>query len=228
MRVSEQFLEAVKKGDRDAVDRMLRDDPALLGARDANGTTALLLSYYYGKAEIANALLTRQPDLNIYEAATVGDATRIRQLAAKDASLVNTVAGDGFYPLGLAAFFKRPDAVRALLELGAQVTPASRNGGFTALHSAVADDEGAATKDIVRMLLDAGADPNARSASGGTPLHTAAFTGNIPVIQMLLASGADTNATDDTGHTPLDVARDRHHSEAAALLHHDVTNRKRG
>src|SRR5690242_13333696 len=113
--MSEQFLEAVKKGDRDLVDRMLREDPALLGARDASGTSALLLSYYYGKAEIANTLLTRQPDLDIFEAATVGDATRIRELADKDPSLVNAVAGDGFFPLGLAAFFKRSDAVRALL-----------------------------------------------------------------------------------------------------------------
>ena len=220
-------MAAVKKGDRDAVEKMLRADPSLLGARDENGTSALLLSYYYGKAEVANALLTHRPDLDIYEAATVGDADRIRELASRDPSLVNAVAGDGFFPIGLAAFFKRPEAVRALLELRADVHPASRNGGFTALHSAVADDEGTATKDIARMLLDAGADPNARSASGGTPLHTAAFTGNIPVIQMLLTAGGDPDIADNKGHTPLDTARERHHSEAAALLHHKVANRKR-
>jgi len=225
--VSAEFIAAVKKGDRDAVEKMLRADPALLGARDENGTSALLLSYYHGKAEVANALLTHRPDLDIFEAATVGDAGRIRELVSRDPALVNSVAGDGFFPIGLAAFFKRPEAARALLDLGADVHPASRNGGFTALHSAVADDEGAATKDITRMLLEAGADPNAQSASGGTPLHTAAFTGNIPVIQMLLAAGADPEVQDHKGHTPLDTARERKHSEAAALLHHKVADRKR-
>jgi ankyrin repeat protein len=225
--MSAEFLAAVKKGDRDTVEKMLRADPKLLEARDENGTSALLLSYYHGKAEIANSLLSHRPDLDIFEAATVGDAARIRDLAERDASVIDKVAQDGFHPLGLAAFFKRPEAVRALLDLGADVRPASKNGGFTALHSAVADDAGAATKDIVRMLLDAGADPNAQSASGGTPLHTAAFTGDVPVIEMLLAAGASTDIADKKAQTPLDYARERKNTEAAATLHDAVTERRR-
>lgn len=225
--MSDEFLEAVKTGNREAVERMLLADPSLLGARDSNGTSALLLSYYHDKYAVSQALLARWPELDIFEAATVGDAERIRAIVRKDSTRLNAVAPDGFHPLGLAAFFKREDAARALLELGADVTPASRDGGFSALHSAVADDEGPAAKEIVRMLLAAGADPNARSASGGTPLHTAAFTGNTAILQMLLAAGADPTLADDKGHTPLDIARDRGHSEVSALIHHEVTNRKR-
>ena len=106
--MSAEFLAAVKRGDRDTVEKMLRSDPRLLETRDENGTSALLLSYYHGKAEIANSLLSHRPDLDIFEAATVGDAARIRELAARDAAVIDRVAQDGFHPLGLAAFFKRP------------------------------------------------------------------------------------------------------------------------
>jgi ankyrin repeat protein len=224
--MASEFLTAVKRGDRDTVERLLRADPALLGAKDERGTSALLLAYYYGKAEVANALLTHRPDLDMREAATVGDADRIRQLGAHDASLVNAFGDDGFHPLGLGAFFKRPEAVRALLDLGADPHLATRPAGFTPLHSAVADDAGQAAKEIVRMLLDAGADPNARSATDGTPLHTAAFIGDMVIVRMLLAAGGDPVAEDDKGRSPLDLARERGHSEAAALLHDAVLGKR--
>ena len=225
--MAEEFLTAVQRGDRDAVERMLRADPALLAAKDERGTSALLLAYYHGKAEIANTLLARRPDLDLYEAATVGDVARIRELASRGAA-VNAHAPDGFTALGLAAFFKRAEAVRALLDAGADPHPASRPAGFTPLHSAVADDAGVVTGDIVRMLLDAGAEPNAQSASGGTPLHTAAFVGDATVTKLLLAAGADPNMKDDRGLTPLDVARDRSNSEVAALLHDAIMGKKSG
>jgi ankyrin repeat protein len=220
--MSTEFIEAVKRGDREAVERMLSADPALLAARDEAGTSAILLSHYYGRADVATALLAHGPQLDVFEAATVGDAARMRELVSADPSLANAWSSDGFFPLGLAAFFKRPEVAKVLLEHGADPTMASRPAGFTPLHSAVADDEGGEVKDLVRMLLAAGADPNARSASDGTPLHTAAFTGNVPVVRMLLAAGGDPHAPDKKGHLPLDYARDNGHSEAAAILHDAV------
>ena len=216
-----EFIDAVKKGDVASVERILAADPAKAAARDENGTSALLLSYYHGKPDVARVLLARKPALDLSEAAAVGDAERIRALRPDRAAL-NAFAKDGFFPLGLAAFFKRPEAVKALVELGADVRLASRPAGFTPLHSAVADDEGVAVNEIVRVLLDAGADPNAQSASGGTPVHTAAFTGNIAVLEMLLAAGGDATIADKKDKTPLDIAREQKQAGAAALLEHGV------
>jgi ankyrin repeat protein len=220
--VTAEFIEAVKKGDRDTVERMLSSDPALAGAKDANGVSAVLLSHYYGKTDVSRALLAGRPALDVFEAAAAGDAERVRVLLAEDRSLANAWSADGFFPLGLAAFFKRPAVARVLLEHGADPRMASKPAGFTPLHSAVADDAGTEVKELVRMLLDAGADPNARSASGGTPLHTAGFTGNVPVTEMLLAAGAHPEAADAKGLTPLDHAREKSHPEVAAILHDAV------
>ena len=222
-----QFLEAVKKGDRAAVDRMLEADPSLASAKDENGTSAVLLAHYYGKADVAAALLSRTPTLDVFDAATAGDAKRVAALVDTDRSLANAVARDGYSPLGLASFFKRCDVVKVLLERDAKPSVPSRDQGFTPLHSAVATDAGEATAEIVRLLLEAGADPNAKSHEGGTPLHSAAFTGDLEIAELLLAYGANPNTTGPKGQTALDIARDRRNVEVAALLHHALTNRNR-
>lgn len=209
---------AIKSGDKATVDRLLDDERTLVDSRDEGGLSPILTALYHGKSEIAEAILRRKPRLTMFEAAAVGDADRVRELIEKDRSLANATSPDGYSPLGLAAFFKRRDVVRQLLRAGADPKPASRQGGFTPLHSAVATDAGAADSEIVRMLLDAGADPNARSASGGTPLHTAAFTGDRASLDLLLRHGADASIKNAGGKSPAEIARERGNQEVAELL----------
>ena len=61
---------------------------------------------------------------------------------------------------------------------------------------------------IVRLLLQAGADPNAPNDEGMSPLHAGARNSNPMVVTHLLNAGADLNAGDNYGYTPL------HHAAA--------------
>jgi ankyrin repeat protein len=211
---SELLFEAVRRGDAAEAGKLLDGNPALLGAR-RSGVSALLFAVYMGHPELARVFLDRGAVLDVFEASATGEVGALERLLAEDPARANAVAADGFTPLGLAAFFRQRDALRLLLARGAQVNLPSQNAQKVApLHSAVAGgDEG-----IVADLLARGAEVHARQELGFTPLHTAAAEGNEPIIRLLLERGADRAARSDSGRTAGEIARERGHTGAAALL----------
>jgi cytohesin len=68
------------------------------------------------------------------------------------------------------------------------------------------------------MLLEAGADPNARQESGFVPLHDAAANGNAALVELLLKHGARADAKTDDGKTAGEMAAERGHKELAERL----------
>jgi ankyrin repeat protein len=211
---SERLFEAVRRGDAAEAGKLLDGDAALLGAR-RSGASALLFAVYMGHPELARVFLDRGAVLDVFEASATGEVGALERLLAEDPARANAVAADGFTPLGLAAFFRQRDALRLLLARGAQVNLPSQNAQKVApLHSAVAGgDEG-----IVADLLARGAEVHARQELGFTPLHNAAAEGNETIIRLLLERGADRAARSDSGRTAGEIARERGHTGAAALL----------
>ena len=207
------IFEAIQQGDAERV-RELAD---AAGQRNDEGVSALLFAQYYGRDELVEALRPRRGALDVFEAAALGDVERLRTLLDDDPALVDAYADDGFFPLGLAAFFKRADAVRLLLDRGADPNQQSRHAQIVVrpIHAAAADGGSTA---IARLLLDAGADVNVRQPGGFTPLHAAAQVGNDELVALLLEHGADPHARLDEGRTPADLARDAGHRDVAERI----------
>jgi ankyrin repeat protein len=74
--------------------------------------------------------------------------------------------------------------------------------GVTALMSAARVD----CEACVRLLLEHGADPKAKTDAGFTALHYAAYKGDLALVKLFLDAGVPVNATDDRGFTPLMMA----------------------
>ncbi len=200
--MEQAFLDAVKAGNKAEVRRLVQGSPALAGAKDGNGVSAILLAAYHGKREVAAALVELGAPVDIFEASAVGLVDRIALLIVEDAARVSAYAQDGFYPLGLACFFGHLDAARALIAAGADVHATARNPfKVQPVHAAAASRN----LDILQAVLEAGADPNVPQQQGFVPLHEAASKGNRAMAELLVRHGANPRLANEAGRSSIDL-----------------------
>lgn len=249
-----ELLAAVRTGDTAAVRALVRKH-ADVNAADVDGTTALHWAARADDQATAALLVSAGSDVNAANrygatplsiAARNGNAALLRLLidAGARTGTADERLPDGQTLLMHAARTGNAAAVSVLIRQGADVNAQERRLGTTALTWAVTEDRAAAA----RVLLDAGANPNARSAltryphtppavvgdaleegvsyvgqtvlpkGDWTPLMYAARQGALSAARVLIESRADLNLTDPDGTSALMFAIINGHYDVAELL----------
>jgi uncharacterized protein len=212
--MQDDLIAAIQQGDASRVAELLDADRSLLGARAGN-VSAVLLAVYYQHPEIARLFVERGAELTFAEACAVGDESRALALLDADPSLLERRTDDGFPPLGYAIFFRHPALARSLIERGADVNAVAENAQRVApVHAAASVGD----VETLRLLLDRGADPNARQHNSFVPLHAAAGNGDLDMAKLLVARGADRHARTDDGKDAAAIAAERGRGEFVSWL----------
>ena len=135
-------------------------------------------------------------------------------VGANSALAVETIPQDIQEQIGAAAMAGNAEAVRAL----------AAGGGYS-LDGLMVEFAIRGEVTGIKTLLDAGADIEAETSDGYTPLHWAARKGHVDIVAALLAAGADVQAKDNQGRTPRDLARANKHYKIANILKQAETER---
>ena len=215
MKTPEELLTAVEAGDVATVRELLHDDPTLARARNESGVSAILLARYRHQADILRALLQVETALDIFEAAAIGAAGRVRERLDENPHAARDRSSDGWTALHLACFYGNIESAKHLIAAGADVDAIGANAmANRPLHAAAAGRH----TEICKLLLTHGADPDARQHWGYTALHAAAQSGDQLLVELLLEHGADTTAVSEGGDTAAAFAMTGGHAEIARQL----------
>ncbi len=156
--------EAIEAGDTNAVHNLILNlnEKQINEPDSSTGLTPLMAACLEGNTSIVRDLLERHADPN-------------KTVSAKQTSALH-----------IAAQHKSPQVVSLLLEHGGMINAGSGLEIGTPLMSA----SKFGNVEVVRTLLERGADPDAYSSNGYGALHTAAMGGDVATIKLLLETGS--------------------------------------
>jgi ankyrin repeat protein len=209
------------------VARLLVDHGGDVNAHDGEGATALsnacvkLLLRYTLEAPTPGAAYQRRtmPAAAVARARQgfafeKGEFSAVAILLLEHGADPNAGTGE-FRVLQTAASVGDQALAEVAIARGAAVNPSGQPETESPLHAAIAERHA----NVAKLLLDKGADVNARNTSGFTPLHfLAANLHDRNLAEQLIQRGADVNARDQTGHTPLQAAIAVRNDEVAQTL----------
>ena len=186
---------AAQLGDLAKVKRFIESDPDV-NESQLNQLLRRSLNYeslLQGQKDVADYLLNKGANPN---AKVKNEATMLHQSAW---------GGDPARTKSLIEF---------LVSRGADVNAFQGESRWTPLHSACSRGRGS----VAKVLIDNGADVNAKDRWGRTPLHYSLKKEDLDTAELLIAEGSDVNAKDNEGATPLGYALTTNKKDIAGLL----------
>jgi quinoprotein dehydrogenase-associated probable ABC transporter substrate-binding protein len=194
---------AARGGNTDMIALLLahKADP---NVRDGDGWTPLLHAILRNRTDAAKLLISHHADL---EAASPEGYTPL-EVAIEEGKydIAQVIIDNG----GNVNAHGGPDLITPLM-IVASVAPPKRPPEGAQAHQA-------APLDIGKALIAHGANLNAATSSGATPLMIAAARDNDPMIAILIQSGADLATKSNEGLTALDIAKENDNDKAANVL----------
>lgn len=163
---------------------------------------------------------------SLMDIAAMRDLPDLIELLIAKGENVNSAGYNGISPLMNASMNNRTNALKLLINKGADINYQIKNqdnddyDGKTALHFAVMNDN----KNCAYELLKNNANPNIKDQYGYTPLHYAAKYNLLYNSKILINSDADINTTTTKGWTPLMLAADNNSENVAKLLIYKKAN----
>ena len=156
------LIDAAKAGDIARLQSLLASAPQLAAKRLPSGESPVMAALYRGHHAVVDALVEAGADVDVFAAAATGRLPALKRALAQPGT-VTAYSYDGWTPLHLGAFFGQLEAVRLLLDAGADPRAVSRNSlANTPLHAATAGKH----SDVALRLLAAGADPRTPDSGG--------------------------------------------------------------
>ena len=178
---------------------LLHRHGAVLDVRGSDGKTPLYCASIFGNVDIIQWLFNHGADANVPRA-------------------------DGWTPLHTAAGNGQLEALQLLIDHSADVN-FRNNAGDTPLCKAITarEDQMMGNRvDIVRRLLEHGADSNPCDQNHSTLLHHASSHGMFEVARLLVSYGARVDVKDEEGRTSFQIASEKGYHEIAKLLSEHV------
>lgn len=219
-----RFAVAIERGDLDAIKTLIEDEGAAVDTPIDYGDhsiTPLIKASWQGDLPIVEYLLAKNAAVDavdtdsqqtaLMNAVTRGHASIVKALleAKADVSLRNKF---DFTPLTTAAGAGNQEIVGLLIDAGAKVNDETSGLSALAFPVSIGDTE------MMRFLVERGADVNQASAIGQTALISAIYAAQIAAVKTLIELGANVNAKMKDGTTPLKLAQKGDQEEIIALL----------
>ncbi|XSG82980.1 MAG: quinoprotein dehydrogenase-associated putative ABC transporter substrate-binding protein [Methyloligella sp. ZOD6] len=221
---TQELFNAVTANDADRI-RFLVEQGADIDAFNNQGSAPLHTAASSKSPETVQLLLELganpdQPDdvgMTPLLYAIIRDDVRSSKALIDGGADLDKRSAEGYTPLALALEEQRYETAKLLLDAGAEFDTAVGEEKLTPLMIVSSKQRPAEGSiflpgsvrpiDLARDLIEKGADVNAKSRAGTTPLMIAAARDNAPVIGLLLNSGADIEAENSMGQTALDIAK---------------------